>query len=339
MSENLRWVVGGIALVMLLGAGLALRSYVARTQVASQPESSVSDSLRRPTARVVPRRGADVSQQDADAFESSEPGDDAAPAARAGAPGTTGQATSGPQIRTTGHETAAQNPIAKQKAGAAAAAGSEVAAVETPTNPRGPKLAITFDGNTTAADQTPPLISQDIQFDAAADAALFPPTAMLAYPDRGGIDPEQGTVAFWLRMTESPGPNGRAILDLGTGTWENHLNVAAGPTYVRFLATSSDGTESVVFSRIDFSQGDWHHTAVTWGEAQLALIVDGAVRDSTTYSGSFSIPPGAPLYIASPRGGFDPNPGVVAIRDLQTFQQILTSDELAAIMAEKAPSK
>ncbi|HUI27937.1 MAG TPA: LamG domain-containing protein [Candidatus Kryptonia bacterium] len=345
MSPGVRWIVGGAALVALLATGIALRRYVAQTET----ESTVSAPRLAPT-RFVPHRpagggdggtddeGLDGSARSHQPLSGNEPlaAREAPPAAIppgatgvAGKPGTAAPVAKGQagQIGTGGAQSTAQ-----------ASGGTEPGATPDAGDSKTPALALAFSSATPSANQPAPVISKDVQLDPNLDATLFPPTASFALPDRGGIDPNQGTLAVWIRMKDVGG-NGRAILDLSAGTWENHLNLAAGPTFARFLLTTTDGSEVVAFAHTDFSTDNWHNAAVTWGEAQATIYIDGQAQDSTTYSGSFTIPPGALLYVASPRGGYDPSPGVVALRDLQTYQRILAPEEIAALVEQTVPPK
>ena len=344
MSADVRWVVGGVAMVALLVAGIAVRRYVAQTE----SESPIS---------AVPRRAPTPFALHGQRLSAGEVGDEEGPDGSSG--GHRPDGTNEPLVAREAPQADIQSGVpgtagkpgttgATQKGrgagggnGASQAQGSGTGdGTTTPgsSETKGPAMALALSSATPSADQPVPVISQNIQLDPNLDATLFPPTASFALPDRGGIDPDQGTLAVWIRMKDV-GPTGRAILDLSPGTWENHLNLAAGPGYARFLLTTTDGSEVIVFAHADFSGDNWHNAAVTWGEAQATIYIDGQAQDSSTYSGSFTIPPGALLYVASPRGGYDPSPGVVALRDLQTYQRILAPEEIASMVEQSVPPK
>src|SRR5262249_46450422 len=120
--------------------------------------------------------------------------------------------------------------------------------VKAPAN-GGAALSVTFDGGSpTAGDGTEPVIAQGLQYDQAG-AARFGPGAQLAYPDRGGIDPNQGTIAFWSRLENNPGSfGGRGLAQLRSQTWANRLEINMGSQYIGLVLTTSDGVEQTVSS-------------------------------------------------------------------------------------------
>jgi hypothetical protein len=202
----------------------------------------------------------------------------------------------------------------------------------------GVSLSVSFDGSTVAADQTPPLFAEGIEFDPAFGAARFPPAAVLAYPDSGGISLEEGSIAFWVRMEWDPSQpiEGKSLAELRVGTWENRFEMRMGSTYVGLLLTTSDGTEHGVGANPHWTPGDWHHIAATWGQALMQLYIDGDLRDQRAYAGEVLLPPDTPLYVGSQRKG-PQNQGTVSMRAWNVFQRILTPDEIAAFMVQTAP--
>jgi concanavalin A-like lectin/glucanase superfamily protein len=212
----------------------------------------------------------------------------------------------------------------------------------------GPSLSISFDGSASGAangaDQAEPIIAQGLQFDPSLGAARFPPNAQLAYPDMGGVDPSQGTIAFWVRVeAEANVPmDGRTLAELQTGTWQNRLTIGMGPRFIGLLLTNSDGVEQGVSDpAMDWTPNVWRHVAVTWGDAIMQLFVDGTLANQTEYSGSLVLPPGTPMYVGSQRPGptpvTEPHRPTISLRSWSVFQRILEPEEVARLMVQTAP--
>ncbi|HVN84163.1 MAG TPA: LamG-like jellyroll fold domain-containing protein [Candidatus Binatia bacterium] len=321
MSPTLKLVAGLIVAGALVGGAIALRRYVA---VSQPPPLAVAE---RPTPR---RVFASTPSHQEDHGDESEGFD----AERGEAP-LAGQAT----IPTAARLEATKKPEEK-----AATAETPSSTVRPHTRPSpkgdGPAYALRFDGTGPPADQPAPLIEQGLQLDAHDGSTLFPPDAVLALPDSGGAQSDQGTIGMWVRRETDPTDGkGRGLIELVTGTWENRLEVGFGPTTLRFLMTTSDGSENAVNAGIAWAQGDWHHVAVTWGDALMMLYVDGMVQDQRTYTGTLEMPPGTPLYLASSRRGPSPDVAPISVRGFTVLQQSASANDIATLMSETAPSR
>lgn len=206
----------------------------------------------------------------------------------------------------------------------------------TPTG--GAALSVSFEnGSANAADDTAPIIAENIEFDPTAGAIRLSPGSVLAYPDAGGIDTNEGTLALWVRPEWDPAlaSSGKALVELSAGGWDNRLEIALATNYLRFLLTTSDGIEHPVGLAVTFASNEWHQVAVTWGEPALSLYVDGALRQQAEYAGSVVIPPGTPLYVGTTRNG--PRPGILSVRSLNVFQRRLADDEIVALFDQTMP--
>jgi hypothetical protein len=234
-------------------------------------------------------------------------------------------------------------PVDREKLAATAAALQEGAAEEPGFDDSaaddGAPLSISFNNSLTAANGTEPIIARGIEFDSESGAVRLRPDARLAYPDSGGIDPEQGTVAFWVRIEFDPTLplDGKTLADLRTDTWENRFQLRMGPSRLSFILTGSDGVEEIVSSPLAWEAGEWHHVAATWGEALMSLYVDGAVREQRTYAGIVEIPQDALLYVGSTRT--KNNEGTASLRDWLVFPLALAPDEVAGIVSRTVPSQ
>ena len=203
---------------------------------------------------------------------------------------------------------------------------------------RSASLSVSFaDGSANATNESAPIIADNIEFDTDSGAIRLLPNAGLAYPDSGGINPEAGTVALWVRpeWDEDQPVGGMSLINLSPGTWENRFDLQIGPTYVRFMLTTSDGVEHPVGAGARFAAGEWHHIAATWGEGVLSLYVDGSLSTQASFSGAAAIPGGTPLYVGSARGG--PRPGILSLRSLNIFQHELAPEDIAVLTEETAP--
>ncbi len=193
--------------------------------------------------------------------------------------------------------------------------------------PAGTTLAALLKGSAESLDGTQPLIEENVYYD-ADEGAYFPPDARLAYPDKGGIRDEAGTVAFWVQ----PGwagsdPTDNSFVQLRTHEWSNRLQVFKNGVYLRFLFTDNTGIEHGVGFPINWAPGEWHHVAATWGDQITTLFVDGAPVGQDRYSGRLEIPPGTPLYVGSdvPQG----TPGADAIlRGIIVNERPLAPEEI-----------
>ena len=329
MPQDGRWIIGLVVTVVLVGV-FALRHAL------QSPEREVQPVVpaRLPTHLQAPREFAfrphtSPSDEDADTTEG------APIAARADV-----QVTS----KTPGMKRVA--PAAAAAAGRGQGATGQLEAPPAATGDgsgagapaTGAALSVSFDGSLSGGDQAPPLVAQGIEFDPASGAAHFPPTASLAYPDSGGLNPDQGTVALWVRLEWDPNlPLTKPLVELRTNTWENRFEFGMGPTYIGLLLTNSDGVEQGVGSSIKWAPGEWHHAAVTWGDALMSIYIDGGLANQKPYSGSVIIPPDTPLYVGSSRAGPNKETGAVALRGLNVFQRALSADEIAMIADQNPP--
>jgi hypothetical protein len=199
-------------------------------------------------------------------------------------------------------------------------------------------IALSFDSAAKTGDQTPPLVSQGIDVDKATGAARFPPEAVLAYPDSGGIDMTGGSIMFWVQLQWdlTQDIEGKALAEMGTGTWENRFTIRMGPRFVGFLLTTSDGWEQSIGTAVEWKKGDWHHVACTWGDQLMQLYVDSVLKDARSYEGSVLIPPETPLYIGSSKKGSE-RQGTVLMANWYVFKQVLSADDIATFMEQTTP--
>jgi Concanavalin A-like lectin/glucanases superfamily len=326
MSPTFRWLLGlGAALALALGA-ISIHRYVARTQSAVHADAGSPRPRPQLHARVHVER-----------LPSSELPESQFGAAEARAHRERGQTRKNRIMAATPSKGASggRNPPKAPTLGVAGIEPSPIA-----TRAGGAALSLSFDGSPAPSDSPAPLIQQNVEIDPREGAALFPPAAVLAYPDAGGIDPGEGTIAMWVRLEWDPTDlKTRALVELLPDSWQNRLEITLSSNFVRFLISTSDGQETAVGTGISWPQGQWHHLATTWGQALLSLYVDGRLADEATYSGSLTILPQTPLYIASSPKGPRPDTGAISLRGFAILQNSAPPDELASLMASTAPSQ
>jgi hypothetical protein len=111
----------------------------------------------------------------------------------------------------------------------------------------------------------------------------------LAYSEEGNIDPQQGTVEFWLRgeFADPTGDDQREFFlcffsagcdQTGLGIWRNQYNhvgcaVSEGYRGLTSLVFGNAGADRI-------NDGKWHHIAVTWDREHVALFLDGRRKAS-----------------------------------------------------------
>ena len=317
------WVVGLVAACVVLGGVFALR-HALRPPA---PEIEAVAPTRPPRFATTPRAPLRPPAAASDDLQGAP--DDASAAGVA--PGATPQHRAAPRAQ-------------PGDAGAPGARSDKPPNIQDTSPLRGAlaqavSSSVSFNGSTLAADSTAPLIEATIDFDSAAGAARFPPDAALAYPDSGGINLDEGSLAFWVRMDWDPTLptiEGKALAELRTGTVENRFEIVMGTHFVSFFLTNADGVEQGVVAAVPWSTGDWHHVAATWGQSLMQIYADGSLADEHTYSGSVVLPPDTPLYVGSRRRGGEKQ-GTVSLRAWNVFQRRLTADEITDLILQTSP--
>jgi hypothetical protein len=270
--------------------------------------------------------------------------------APAGAPGPHGEGGTG--VHASSAIKGKPAPGADQRTSAAAsnheaAADADATGEATPQQVRkaatGTSSSLSFNPSAVADNQTAPIIAQGIEIDPTTGAARFSAGAQLAYPDRGGINFDQGSVAFWVRREGDPNAefDNRMLAELRTNAWENRFELNMAQRFLGLVVTNSDGVqETVSYTSMQWTPGIWHYVTVTWGEAIMQLYVDGELVDQEAYLGTVVIPDGTPLYVGSRRGA----PGTeqqhqptISMLPWSVFPNMLSPDEVAALMVQTAP--
>lgn len=205
---------------------------------------------------------------------------------------------------------------------------------------RGRNVSTPFDKAARSEEGGSPVIEQNVKFDPEQPEAHFPPGAALAYPEAGGVDSEQGTIAFWMRREWDPADSlSRPLVQLRTATWENRLELGVGSTYVGFNITTADGFENGAGSQIRWGADEWHHVTATWDDSLMSFYVDGQLVDQRSYSGDLHLPSSAPLYVGSTPSGPSLADGPISMRGFTVTQSAATPEGVRELLAQSPPEK
>jgi hypothetical protein len=314
--------VGIVAAVLLL-VGLLLRVEQGTRKSKHTPVMSSRGGVHKPALSSVPPVGlpprrapsdADRERPDAPVEEGADPSLE---------PGAVSVAGEGAQLANGGADT-----------------GEEPAPRQTESESTGKRLAIAREGAALGAEGTVPLVNEGVESDPVTGSLRFPPGARLIYPDAGGIQPDGGAVAFWVRKEwPSDEQRMRSLLELRTHTWENRFELGMGAGYLRFLLTPTDGVEAAAGASIAWQPDEWHHVTVSWGQALMALYIDGKLAEQHTYAADLQLSEGTPLYIASSRLPGDLPEGAVSLRDFVVLDHRPDDGEISTLLTEAAPGQ
>ncbi len=340
MQKTERWVVALVVVALLGGVGLLrhmLRSPEPEVQSvvpAKIPERNKTPGYHGTSSQSLGSDdGFDTAQGNAPITAENEVTTGDVPAALKAARPDAGTGLRGRM------EVGANNPEAAVPADVGGADAGPTPAVA------GAALSVSFSGSANGrGDQATPLYAQGLDFDPNLGFARFPPSALLAYPDNGGLNTQQGTITFWVRREWDPSlPLTKSLVELLSNTWANRFEVAMGPTFIRLLITNSDGTEQGVGAAIQWGTNDWHHFAASWGDELMSLYIDGSMKDQEPYTASVVIPPDAMLFVgSSPRGPSDKGPenqGTVSMQGFNIYPQVLTPEQVALLASVPPPSQ
>lgn len=133
-------------------------------------------------------------------------------------------------------------------------------------------------------------------------AVEFTEDAQYTLPAGGHVDGEMGTIAFDIepRWAGSDETNNSLLQIRDEHQWENTLSIVKNFNSLRFIIIDSAGVETNVNVYIDAWQPDQsHRVTATWGEALMALYVDGQQVGQATLPNDLAFGDTTPIHVGS----------------------------------------
>ena len=164
--------------------------------------------------------------------------------------------------------------------------------------------------------------SRDIE-DADFDEGIkFTEDSELRFPDAGNANGEAGRITFEIEpeWDGSDATNNSLVQIRSEHQFNNRLELVKNGKYLRFILADNTGREADISVDIThWHQGDPHLLDLSWGEARTSLFIDGQLAGTNTYSGSFDIAPGTPMFLGSDHVGSNYVGANSTIRDFTLF--------------------
>ena len=115
----------------------------------------------------------------------------------------------------------------------------------------------------------------------AGQGVLFDSNDTLSYPTIDNLNRTQGSIEFWFRPSWNGGDlQSYTLFEVGN-TWFNRLRIMKdGANNLRFMVWDGATEYGVAYNVGHWQAGEWHHIAATWQADNIALYVDGLLRDS-----------------------------------------------------------
>jgi len=113
----------------------------------------------------------------------------------------------------------------------------------------------------------------------------------LYYPSANNINAAEGTLMFWIKPEKNWSTGaGHVLLDTYSDSSRTGLFIwkASGANALRSVIYTSTGSFSINISSASFRAGTWKHVAITYGNGNMQVYVDGNPAGSATYSGSIT---------------------------------------------------
>ncbi len=127
--------------------------------------------------------------------------------------------------------------------------------------------------------------------------------ATLSYPTATYIQPQQGSITFWLRPKWFGNDNqDHFFFDLGHSL-RNHIAILKdGANNLRFIMWGPYSEHGVAYNVSHWLPDEWHHIGVTWSRNRLELYVDEKLVVKGTHI-EFPTSLDSQFYIGSSSGG------------------------------------
>jgi hypothetical protein len=215
---------------------------------------------------------------------------------------------------------AAQQPVAARGgAEASAEGGGDVV------------LSVPLESSTEAEDGTKPIVQEDVDVSDEGVGFNFKEGSVLQFPNAGNANGDAGSISFeispnWAGYEES---SNSFVQIRDPNSWANTLKLGKNGRYLRFILTDSGGVETDISVPIDSWQpGERQNIAVTWGEAETAMYVNGKRVGWNTYPNQLVFRDNTPMYLGAdlPGGASSAN---ATIQNFKVYGRRLTQDEIS----------
>ncbi len=151
-----------------------------------------------------------------------------------------------------------------------------------------------------------------------------PANHWIQVPYQPGLTPtEELTLTGWVK------PSGQAIL---IGNWDSagqvhgNYRLQFGPDQIElWFSPAGSGSYQTLQFNPNWTTNEWHHLAVSYGGDNLAVFVDGELRERRTVTGPLSPVPN-PITI-----GFPGMTEASAVDDVRLYNRALGTNEIAAL--------
>jgi hypothetical protein len=167
-------------------------------------------------------------------------------------------------------------------------------------DPGGVLLSIPLQGSLDPEQGGSPTETEGVIVDGRA--VDFTEDARYTLPAGGHVDGEMGTIAFDLEPHWAGGDetNNSLLQIRDEHQWENNLQIVKNNNALRFIIIDSAGVETNVNIYIDSWQpNEPHRIVATWGEALMALYVDGEQVGQATLPNDLAFGDSTPIHVGS----------------------------------------
>ena len=205
-------------------------------------------------------------------------------------------------------------------------------------------LLLPLDGSFRSTDGQPPTQSWGLSFVTGrfGQAVEFSKTAnsRLAYPSAGNVDPNEGSIEMWVRLTHDltdtvytsyPRLFSYEIDD------EHQLYIEVNDGRISITSRNEGSYYGAWPAQPDWRAGEWHHLAATWSASanQLALYYD-CVLAATDYNHFLALAGTASKFNL----GSGNNWGVIdaTLDDVRVSRRALTAGEIGAMCSRGYPA-
>lgn len=208
----------------------------------------------------------------------------------------------------------------------------EVPAEEQPPqqdDPGGVLLSIPLNGSIDPEQGGDPTKAVGVVVD--GDAVVFTEEAEYTLPSGGHVDGDMGTIAFdiephWAGDDES---NNSLLQIRDEHVWQNNLQIVKNYNSLRFIIIDDRGYETNVNVYIDdWQPNESHRVTATWGEALMALYVDGEQVGQATVPNELKFGSATPIHVGSDYPGSQYRGANGRISNLTIYGRTLPASEI-----------